>query len=101
HVGELFTGFGRVDASAETVAGEAVKQARDYLASGAPVGRFLADQLFLLLGVAALRCGAPSCFRTLPLSRHSATQIEVLRQFGCTEIEIENEQSTQLVRIGK
>src|SRR5690606_31337090 len=44
HVHEVFTGFGRIGASAAKVASEVVDEVRDYLASGVPVGPHLADQ---------------------------------------------------------
>jgi RNA 3'-terminal phosphate cyclase (ATP) len=46
-VTELFCGFGRLGASAESVAAEAVKEARAYMVSEAAVGKHLADQLLL------------------------------------------------------
>jgi RNA 3'-terminal phosphate cyclase (ATP) len=56
NVSEMFCGFGRIGASAESVASEAVDAARSYMVSGAVAGEHLADQLLLplALGVAAL-----------------------------------------------
>src|SRR5262249_18626546 len=82
HVGEVFTGFGERSVAAEAVAGQAVDDARRYLAATVPVGRFLADQL--LVPMALARGG---CFRTLAPTRHTATNIEVIQQF--TDIRIE------------
>lgn len=84
NVTELATGFGRVGASAEHVADEVVKQIRSYLKSSAPVGEYLADQILLPLGLSAAQPGSPGIlrggsFRTLPLSRHSLTHIEILQ----------------------
>jgi len=76
HVTELFTGFGEVDVRAEAVAERVVKEAREYMAAQVPVGAYLADQLLVPLSLA----GGGS-FHTLPLSSHSATNIEVIRQF--------------------
>ena len=45
-------------------------------ASGVPVGRYLADQLMVPMALAG---GGE--FMTLPLSRHSTTNIEVLKKF--------------------
>jgi RNA 3'-terminal phosphate cyclase (ATP) len=72
---ERFTAFGRTGTSAERVADD------------------LADQLLLPLGISAwlpegsgkARGGA---FRTGPLSRHSTTHIEILRQFLGVRIEV-------------
>jgi RNA 3'-terminal phosphate cyclase (ATP) len=46
HVTEVFTGFGERGRSAESVAEETGRDARNYLAHSAPVGPYLADQLF-------------------------------------------------------
>jgi RNA 3'-terminal phosphate cyclase (ATP) len=47
HVTEVFTGFGERGRSAESVAEETARDAREYMAHDAPVGRYLADQLLL------------------------------------------------------
>ena len=51
-VTEVFTGFGQRGVTAEAVAQHALTEAKDYLASGAPVGNHLADQLILPLALA-------------------------------------------------
>ena len=76
HVTEVFTGFGEVHVRAETVAERATREAQRYLESGVPIGQHLADQMLLPLGLA----GGGS-FRTLALTRHTTTNIEVLRRF--------------------
>jgi|SRR5579863_7931915 len=102
HVVEVFSGFGRQGVKAEHVAADAVKDVRTYLAAGVPVGEYLADQLILPLGISAWqkdneaaatagrgrvrqRGGA---YRTLPLSRHSTTHIDLLRQILGITIEV-------------
>ncbi len=100
HVRELFTGFGRQGVRAEHVAKSAVDQVRDYLAADVPVGRHLADQLLLPLGIAAWRYGAKSRFRTLPLSRHSETHMHILRTFLDLPIQVAEEGAAVEVRIG-
>src|SRR5262245_4049922 len=70
HVTEVFTGFGEVGVRAEAVAEQAVREARRYLVADVPIGPYLADQLLLPLALA--RGGT---FRTVPLSRHSRTNI--------------------------
>ena len=45
-----------------------------------PVGPHLADQLMLPLAISA-RGGAGGAFRTMTLSRHAETHIEVLKRF--------------------
>ena len=73
---EIFTGFGERGVSAEDVAKKACQEARDYLASGAPVGKHLADQLLLPLTMAG-----KGRFLTMSPSRHTTTNIEVIRKF--------------------
>jgi RNA 3'-terminal phosphate cyclase (ATP) len=104
NVTELATAFGRVGASAEHVADEAIKQMRRYLTSSAPVGEYLADQILLPLGLSAaqaegsrtLRGGS---FRTLPLSRHALTHIDILRTMLPVEIETQNHEDECTVTI--
>jgi RNA 3'-terminal phosphate cyclase (ATP) len=61
---------------AEAVAAEAAEAAQRYLAAAVPVGDCLADQLLLPLALA----GGGS-YKTLGLTRHSETNIEVIRKF--------------------
>jgi RNA 3'-terminal phosphate cyclase (ATP) len=75
-VTEVFTGFGERGVRAETVADGVADEALAYLAAGAPVGPHLADQLLLPLALA--RGGS---FRTLEPTRHTRTQLEILRLF--------------------
>ena len=96
HVTEVFTGFGRRGVRAEAVAQDALRQCVRYLDAGVPVGDCLADQLLLPLALA----GGGS-YLTLPLTRHSETNIEVIRMFldvriGADEVE----PGKWLVRVG-
>lgn len=75
HVTEVCTGFGEKGVRAEEVAEKAVREALTYIESGVPVGEHLADQLVLPMALA----GAGS-FRTMPLSLHTTTHIELLQQ---------------------
>jgi RNA 3'-terminal phosphate cyclase (ATP) len=75
NVAEIVAGFGARGVRAEAVAADAVEQIRTYLASDAPVGEHLADQLLLPLAV-----GAGGRFRAINLSRHATTNIEVIRR---------------------
>ena len=77
HVTEVFSAPGEVGRSAELVARDVTDQARAYIASGAPVGEHLADQLMTPLAVLA---GGE--YRTAGLSSHAMTNIGVLRAFG-------------------
>ena len=73
---EVFTGFGQRGVSAEKVAARAVSQVRAYLARDVPVGRHLADQLLVPLAMAG-----GGQYRTLPPSRHTRTNIDIIRHF--------------------
>jgi RNA 3'-terminal phosphate cyclase (ATP) len=73
---EVFSGFGRLGASAEKVASEAAGAARSYLASDAFAGEHLADQLLLPFALA----GGGS-FTATKLSQHSRTNMEVIALF--------------------
>jgi RNA 3'-terminal phosphate cyclase (ATP) len=86
HHTEVFTGFGEVNVRAEGVATKVAQEARAYIASGVPIGRYLADQLLIPMALA----GAGR-FRTGPLSRHTTTNLEVIRQFLEVEIDLVEE----------
>ena len=66
---------------AEAVAGQALREARDYIASGAAVGEHLADQLMLPLALA----GGGS-FSASTVSRHALTNADVIARFLPVEI---------------
>ena len=76
NVTELFCGFGEKGVPAERVADGVTQDAERYLASSAPVGSNLADQLLLYLALA----GSGS-FRTLRPSSHTRTNLEVIQRF--------------------
>ena len=81
HVTEVFTAFGQLGVRAEDVAKEALRQAEEYLVAGVPVGKYLADQLMLPLGVGAHLGSGGGVFRTMDLSLHSTTHLDILRRF--------------------
>ena len=86
HHTEVFTGFGEVNVRAEGVATKVAQESRAYIASGVPIGRYLADQLLIPMALA----GAGR-FRTGPLSRHTTTNLEVIRQFLDVNIDLVEE----------
>ena len=86
HVTEIFTAFGQRNVPAEQVARQACKQAQDYLAAGVPIGIYLADQPTLPM---ALSDGGT--FRTLKPTRHTITNIEVIKAFLDVAVEIRQE----------
>ena len=100
HVREVFVGFGRLGVTAEHVALDVVNEVRAYLASSAPVGPYLADQLLLPMGIAAWQSGSASSFRTVHLTRHSTTHIDLLRAFLEIPIDVEREENACRVSVG-
>lgn len=90
---EMATAFGAVGVTAEAVANQAMRQTRRYLAAGVPVGDHLADQLLTLL---ALSGGG--VFMTLALSRHTLTNIEIIRRFVDVRIAVA-EEARDVVRV--
>jgi RNA 3'-terminal phosphate cyclase (ATP) len=79
---ESFTGFGMKGVPAEQVPMPAIEELRDYLAAGVPVGLHLADQLMIPMALAGT-----GRYRTLAPSRHSTTNMDVIRQFLDVKIE--------------
>jgi len=76
NVTEVFCGFGRIGASAESVASEAADAARSYLVSGAVAGEHLTDQLLLPFALAG-----GGAFTGEKLNLHSRTNMEIIRRF--------------------
>lgn len=73
---ELFSAFGRRGVPAERVAGGLAEAVNAYLASGAGVGPYLADQLLIPLALAG-----GGHYRTASPTRHTRTNIEIVRRF--------------------
>ena len=93
---EIFSGFGRLGASAELVAGEAVQAARSYLSSGAVACEHLADQLMLPLALA----GGGS-FSAEKLNLHARTNMNVIKQFLPVDFVVEEIDTKTMVEIRK
>jgi len=72
---EMINVVGERGLRAELVAQHAALEAKQFLASKAPVGTHLADQLILLLSMTGGE------FRTMELSQHTETNIEVIKRF--------------------
>lgn len=101
HVTEVFTGFGQINVRAEAVAMRALDDARHYLAADVPVGRYLADQLLLPLGIGAHLGTGGGMFRTMALSLHATTHIEILHRFLELDAKVEQDgRDSFVVRIG-
>jgi RNA 3'-terminal phosphate cyclase (ATP) len=76
HVTEVFVAFGERRLSAEKVAHNVCSEVHAYLASDAPVGPHLADQLLIPLALAG-----GGVFRTAAPSGHTRTQLELIPEF--------------------
>jgi RNA 3'-terminal phosphate cyclase (ATP) len=77
---ELFSEVGKIGVKAEQVARRVLKRSREFLTRGVPVGPHLADQLLLPMAIAATY-DQPSKFRTVALSQHSRTHIDIIKRF--------------------
>lgn len=93
HVTEVITGFGERGVRAEAVAKAVAEETKRYLATDVPVGEHLADQLLLPLALAK-----GGTFRTLGLSMHTKTQIEILKLFLDVKVNVIQEEA-DVVRI--
>jgi RNA 3'-terminal phosphate cyclase (ATP) len=101
HVTEVFTGFGEKGVRAEEIASRTWSEAARYLTANVPVGQHLADQLLLPLGLGAYQGTGGGVFRTLALSRHSTTHIEILRQFLGVAVHVEQHGGDEVtIRVG-
>jgi RNA 3'-terminal phosphate cyclase (ATP) len=76
NVTDVFTGFGEKGVGAEHVAEFAVRQAQEYLDSGAAIGEHLADQLLLPFALAQ-----GGSFTTTTPSSHFETNVAVIEKF--------------------
>lgn len=79
-VTEVFSALGERGVRAEDVARAAAQEVADHLATGAPIGPHLADQLILPLALSASH-GQGGRFRTGPLTEHSRTHLELVQRF--------------------
>lgn len=79
---EVCSAIGEPGRPGQAVADEAIDQARAYLSTDAPVGEHMADQLMVPLTIASLRGAGRCTFRTGQLSRHAATNAEVVELFA-------------------
>ena len=73
---ELFTGIGERGRRAEAVANRVAGRVWQYVEAGAPVGRYLADQLLVPLALAG-----GGRFMTAELTAHTRTNMQVIERF--------------------
>ena len=95
YITEVFTGFGERGMPAEAVANEAIASMRRYLAAGVPVGEYLADQLLLPMALAQSHDFA---FKTMPLTYHSLTNIQIIEQFVTGKFQVEKTAESVCIR---
>jgi RNA 3'-terminal phosphate cyclase (ATP) len=101
NITEVCTSFGRKGVKAEAVAREALREAEEYLSTDVPVGRHLADQIMLPLGIGAYFGTGGGAFRTIALSAHATTHLEILRQFLGNDSKVQyDNRGICLVQIG-
>lgn len=95
YVTEVCVAFGRIGASAETVASECAEEAKAYLAGVHPVGAHLADQMLLPMAL-----GAGGVFEMGPPSRHFMTNVAVIQAFLGDKIRMTQSDRSYRVTIG-
>ncbi len=91
---EVFTSFGSLGRSAESVAEGAAREARDYLAQSAPVGPHLADQLLLPMAF-----GGIARFATCEPTQHFHSNAAVIRAFTGKDIVAKSEGKRYVVEL--
>lgn len=94
HVTEVITTFGEKGMVAESVAKQAVDEARGYIASQGAAGEHLTDQLLL---PAALAGGGR--FTSTLISQHTKTNADVIKKFLPVEIEIGGEAGRHVIEV--
>ncbi len=82
-VTEVFTGLGEHGVKADNDSKHVIDAMREYLTANVPVGPYFVDQLLLPLGISAWQTHDDNkprggSFRTVPLSHHSVTHIDVI-----------------------
>ena len=92
NVCEVFTGFGEKGTKAEAVADKVVKEVRRYITSGVPVEEHLSDQVLLPMALA----GEGEYVTTTP-SRHTLTNIDVIKHFIDMAIDIKEIEDKQFL----
>lgn len=91
---EIVSGFGERGVAAEVVADRAIEELRRFLAVDVPVDPWLADQLMVPFALAG-----GGRFRTLPLSGHGRTNLEVVRRFLGVALETSEDPASGTVEV--
>ena len=82
----VFTAFGMKGKPSEQVVDEVTAQAKDFLASGAAVDRFLADQILIYMALSK-----SGCYTTNELSTHLRTNMEIVQKFLPVSFNVERQ----------
>lgn len=80
----VFTAFGMRGKPSQEVVSEVVSLAEDFLASGAAIDHFLADQLLTYMALSKA-----GCYTTNKLSTHLLTNVEIIKKFLDVDFGIE------------
>jgi len=88
----VFTAFGERGKPSEKVVGEVADLAKEFLASGAAVDHFLADQLLIYMAISK-----GGSYTTNDLSTHLTTNIETIKQF--LPVDFKTEPQDRIYRI--
>lgn len=104
HLTEVFVGLGERGVKAESVVQQAVTEMHEYLVAGVPVGPHLADQLMLPMALCAWQTGVADerrqgSFRTMKLTDHSKTQIEIIQTFLGISMTVEESDDGTVVNV--
>lgn len=92
---ELSSSFGETNVTAERVGMRAAKSLHDFISSGTPVGRHLADQLLLPMALA----GSGS-FTTMVPDAHVPTNISIIEKFLPVKISISDaDRGKRIIRV--
>jgi RNA 3'-terminal phosphate cyclase (ATP) len=86
HVADVFVGLGERGITAEKVAHRTTGEVKRSLRTDAPVGSHLADQLMIPFALAG-----GGAFRTVELTQHSHTQLELIPRFLDVKLECQPE----------
>lgn len=95
-VDEVIAVPGERGVPAEQVAEQACERALAFLASGAPVGEHLADQLLLPLALAG-----GGAFRTMAPSLHTTTNVQVIERFLPVRFTLREDGGSQVVEVAR
>lgn len=90
NVTEFFTSFGEKRISLNKVAADTIKQIHNYQSAEAPFGEYLTDQVLIPM---ALSGGGK--IKSVHVSEHAKTNIEVIKQFLDVEITIKDTENNE------